>query len=114
MGNKSGVKYGLPLPFSYTLESVVYLSKDTQTTSYLSFTFDIVHYPFNPPTPEEESIVLISIEVTGLNTIVPINITASTAGSLVVRTAATQNNSTDFEGKYRLTFVLTSNNSLRS
>ena len=45
MGNQSDLNYGLPLPFSYTLQSIAYTSKATTTNH--SIIFNIVHYPFN-------------------------------------------------------------------
>ena len=68
MGNQSDLNYGLPLPFSYTLQSIAYTSKATTTNH--SIIFNLVHYPFN--TAERPTILQNSVAVSGLYTIVSI------------------------------------------
>ena len=68
MGNKSDLNYGLPLPFSYTLQSICYTSKATTTNH--SIIFNLVHYPFN--TLEGPTVLQNSVEVSGLYPIVSI------------------------------------------
>jgi hypothetical protein len=107
MGNQSDLNYGLPLPFSYTLQSIAYTS--IATTTNHSIIFNIVHYPFN--TNEGPTILQNSVAVSGKYTIVSIKAVAPSAGNLVVEIVSTQN-LTDDNGKYRLSFILTSNDSL--
>ena len=107
MGNQSDLNYGLPLPFSYTLQSIAYTSKATTTNH--SIIFNLIHYPFN--TNESPTILQNSVAVSGLYTIVSIKKIAPPAGNLVVEIVSTQN-LTDDNGKYRLSFILTSNDSL--
>jgi hypothetical protein len=45
MGNQSDINYGLPLPFSYNLQSICYTS--IATTTDHSVIFKIVYYPFD-------------------------------------------------------------------
>jgi hypothetical protein len=107
MGNQSDLNYGLPLPFSYTLQSIAYTSKATTTNH--SIKFRIIHYPFN--TLEGPTILQNSVSVSGAYSIVSIKAIATSAGNLVVEISSTQN-LTDDNGKYRLTLILTSNDSL--
>jgi len=107
MGNQSDLNYGLPLPFSYTLQSIAYTS--IATTTNHSIIFNIVHYPFN--TNEGPTILQNSVAVSGKYTIVSIKAVAPSAGNLVVEIVSTQN-LIDDNGKYRLSFILTSNDSL--
>jgi hypothetical protein len=107
MGNQSDLNYGLPLPFSYTLQSIAYTSKATTTDH--SMILNIIHYPFN--TLETPTVLQNSVAVSGLYTIVSIKAIAPSAGNLVVEIVSTQN-LTDDNGKYRLSFILTSNDSL--
>ena len=107
MGNQSDLNYGLPIPFSYTLQSICYVSKATTTNH--SIIFNLIHYPFN--INEAPTILQNSVAVTGLYTIVSIKKIAPSPGNLVVQIVSTQN-LTDDNGKYRLSFILTSNDSL--
>ena len=107
MGNQSDLNYGLPLPFSYTLQSIAYTSKATTTDH--SMILNIIHYPFN--TLETPTVLQNSVAVSGLYSIVSIKKIAPSAGNLVVEIVSTQN-LTDNNGKYRLSFILTSNDSL--
>jgi len=107
MGNQSDLNYGLPLPFSYTLQSIAYTSKATTTNH--SMILNIIHYPFN--TLETPTVLQNSVAVSGLYSIVSIKKIAPSAGNLVVEIVSTQN-LTDNNGKYRLSFILTSNDSL--
>jgi hypothetical protein len=68
MGNQSDLNYGIPLPFTYTLQSIAYTSKGTTTNH--SIIFKIVHYPFN--TAEAPTILQNFVVVSGLYTIVSI------------------------------------------
>ena len=106
-GKSSDLNYGLPLPFSYTLQSIAYTSKATTTDH--SIIFNLVHYPFN--TAEGPTVLQNSVAVSGLYSIVSIKKIAPSAGNLVVEIVSTQN-LTDDNGKYRLSFILTSNDSL--
>jgi hypothetical protein len=107
MGNQSDLNYGLPIPFSYTLQSIAYTSKAITTNN--SIIFNIVHYPFN--TNESPTVLQNSVAVNGLYSIVSIKKIAPSAGNLVAEIVSTQN-LTDDNGKYRLSFILTSNDSL--
>jgi len=107
MGNQSDLNFGLPLPFSYTLQSIAYTS--IATTTNHSIIFNTVHYPIN--TNEEPTILQNSVAVSGKYIIVSIKAVAPSAGNLVVEIVSTQN-LTDDNGKYRLSFILTSNDSL--
>ncbi len=70
---------------------------------------NIIHYPFN--TLETPTVLQNSVAVSGLYSIVSIKKIAPSAGNLVVEIVSTQN-LTDDNGKYRLSFILTSNDSL--
>ena len=107
MGNQSDLNYGLPIPFSYTLQSICYASKATTTNH--SIIFNIVHRSFNRN--EAPTILQNSVAVSGLYSIVSIKKIAPSAGNLIVEIVSTQN-LTDNNGKYRLSFILTSNDSL--
>ena len=100
MENQSDLNYGLPLPFSYTLQSIAYTS--IATTTNHSIIFNIVHYPFN--TNEGPTILQNSVAVSGEYTIVSIKAVAPSAGNLVVEIVSSQN-LTDDNGKYRLSFI---------
>ena len=70
---------------------------------------NIIHYPFY--TLETPTGLQNSVAVSGLYTIVSIKAIAPSAGNLVVEIVSTQN-LTDDNGKYRMSFTLTSNDSL--
>jgi hypothetical protein len=97
MGNQNDLNYGLPLPFSYTLQSICYTSKATTTNH--SIIFNLVHYPLN--TLEGPTILQNSVAVSGLYSIVSIKKIAASPGNLVVEIVSTQN-LTDDKGKYRM------------
>ena len=104
---QSDWNYGLPLLFSYTSQSICYTSKATTTDH--SIIFNLVHYPFN--ILEGPTVLQNSVAVSGLYTIVSIKKIAPSAGNLVVEIVSTQNLTND-NGKYRMSFILTSNDSL--
>lgn len=107
MGNPSEINYGLPLPFSYTLHSIAYTS--TAKTADHSITFNILHNPFD--TSQPITALKNDIVVSGASGVVSIKAIAPSAGNLVVEIVSTSN-LTDDDGKYRISFILTSNDSL--
>ena len=105
MANQSEAGYGLPLPFSYNLLKLAVSGISTDATP--EFFVKFVHYPVFGGTP----VVLANGILLNKQNVIDLGYTTSSPGNLVVEVVSV-NNMTDENAKFRLNFVLTSNDSL--
>jgi len=105
MGNQSESGYGLFMPFKYTLKKigVVGVSTDLNPDITLKFT----HHPLDGSPP----IDIVSSVIVGKGTVLTLGSSVPQAGNLVVEVVSVAGMA-DVDGKFRMSFVFTSDEAL--
>ena len=108
MGNQSEPEYGLPVPFSYNIRKLAYscISADTSPTVNIK----VLHYPFGSSTGQ---VLNSSLSLVGKYANIYLSHSGLTPGNIVIQIVSVDG-LTDDDSKFRLSFVLTSNDSLYS
>ena len=108
MGNQSEPEYGLPVPFSYNIRKLAYscISSDANP----SVSIKILHYPFGSSTGE---VLAPSLSLVGKYSNINLSQSVLTPGNIVIQILSVSGLSDD-NSKFRLSFVLTSNDGLYS
>jgi hypothetical protein len=103
-GSPSGVAFGLPIPFSYRLDSIAYVSKNTAEGSELEL--DIYHQEFG----ESEMIKIGSFKASGFHKVEHFtNVMSNTPGNLLVKLSSVfEEANLEITAKYRISFVIAS------
>jgi hypothetical protein len=109
MGNQSEAGYGLPVPFDFFLWKIAYTSVSTDNSPEV--TFKVTNYPYDGSTP---MVVISSLPIVGKNKIHTHSPTVAgcVAGNLVVEVESVSG-MVDDNAKFRMSFVLTSQESIK-
>lgn len=105
-GNQSEPKYGLPIPFAYTLRGIAYSCISTDSSPEVNI--KILHYPYDDSSPV---VLNSSLALASKFSHHKVELPVSTSGNLVIQIVSVSG-LTDDNSKFRLSLVLTSNESL--
>ena len=103
-GSPSGVAFGLPIPFTYRLDSIAYVSKNTAEGSELEL--HIYHQAFG----DSEMIQIGTFTASGFHKVEHFtNVMSTTPGNLLVKLFSVyEEANVNITAKYRISFVIAS------
>jgi len=105
MGNQSEAGYGLFMPFKYTLKKIGVVGISTDLNPEI--TIRLTHYPLDGTAPFD----IVSSVLVGKGTVLTLGSSVPLAGNLVVEVVSVAGMA-DVDGKFRMSFVFTSDEAL--